>query len=394
MVDTPANSSAFEPVRPDRLCLLFNWPFTTDLPHEATPPEAPPVVRAIEEAIARSLTDDPVFVEFSGGLDSSLVLSLATRVCRRLDHDPPIPLSYRFPTEERDENHFQDFVARWLGLEGCHQVVDLAGRFDFVGSAAQKSLRRFGAVWPPNLAGRLAVWREFAPGTLLTGEGGDEVFGLHRAGQLRDAARAAARLRLARAWNVGRRFVGPRWWRQHAALAELRGEFDMPWLLPNTYEECLRSVARELADEPAGAVAWVEHYLHQPATRVIIHNMRAVGAAAGLAVQSPLMDPVVLVAASATPDFGRATRNVQFARLFGDCLPPQVIRRHWKASLSDAFFGPATSAFARSWHGEMDLGGLATDRLREHWATAEAIHPMTTLLLQHAWVRAPSGAAL
>src|SRR5690606_42164979 len=60
----------------------------TPLPHVTTTPRA-----ALEAVIGRALRRPPCYVSFSGGRDSSAVLSVATGVARRGGLADPVPLT-------------------------------------------------------------------------------------------------------------------------------------------------------------------------------------------------------------------------------------------------------------------------------------------------------------
>src|SRR5439155_24670179 len=56
-------------------------------------------------------------VFFSGGVDSSAVLTVAAGVARRAGAPPPVPVSLVFDEPASDERAFRDAVAREIGLD-------------------------------------------------------------------------------------------------------------------------------------------------------------------------------------------------------------------------------------------------------------------------------------
>src|SRR5690606_28418837 len=132
---------------------------------------------ALVASVREHLDDDPCYVTFSGGCDSSLVLAAATDACRNTGHSDPVPITYRYPGESADEP-FQRPMLDWLGLEDWIHL-DLTDSA-LLAPETTLELQRTGVVWPPSLHTRAAALRTVGPGLLLSGDGGDEVLGSRR----------------------------------------------------------------------------------------------------------------------------------------------------------------------------------------------------------------------
>ncbi len=152
----------------------------------AWPPAGKPLARpddaalasALREAVGACLVSDvPLGVFLSGGIDSGLVTALATEAARESGHPAPLALTVGFPSDAvRNESDVARAVARHVGAR--HEVLDLAP------SETRVPLERVAETYdepfsdssalPTLLLSRVAarhaiVW--------LSGDGGDEGFG-------------------------------------------------------------------------------------------------------------------------------------------------------------------------------------------------------------------------
>ena len=157
-------------------------------PGTLPPPSDPQITprAALELVVRRALQRPPCGVAFSGGRDSSLVLAVATHVARRDGLPDPVPITRIFPgIAEADEQEFQEAVVRHLGLHDWHRVV-FEDELDVVGPIAARHLLAHGVVWPPNIATDVPLVDAVPGGSVLDGEGGDDVLGVasHRVAKL------------------------------------------------------------------------------------------------------------------------------------------------------------------------------------------------------------------
>jgi asparagine synthase (glutamine-hydrolysing) len=152
--------------------------------HEEIEPEhAPPDVwiertrAAIDESVRERLAPRGPYATFlSGGLDSSLVTTVAAQVCRERGDDPPTAWSSHFGVKYPNEVGYASAVATRIGAD--HRVIEVSA------SVVAAHLRRL--VWhldepigDPVTAGNwfLAAAAARETGSILNGEGGDPVFG-------------------------------------------------------------------------------------------------------------------------------------------------------------------------------------------------------------------------
>ena len=192
---------------------------------------------------------------FSGGCDSSLILAAATSACRKLGRPDPVPVTYRYANAPgADERDFQELAIRYLHLREW-LVIDLDDDGDILSAAATAALQKFGLVWPPGVLGHASALRQLDEGTLLSGEGGDELFGSRRVSAIASAARLA-RHRHAPCRKDLRdvlEALGPRRFRQWLSLRQLDRDYPTDWLTLDVRQRLLGVVAHLLSAEPLGA---------------------------------------------------------------------------------------------------------------------------------------------
>ena len=143
-------------------------------------PAGPDPLAALAAVIEPALATSPCLVSFSGGVDSSLVLAVAVHVARRRGLPEPIPVTWRFrAAPSADESAWQEQVVAGLGLTDWERL-DADGELDLTGPIAARVLARHGLRHPANAFLHEPLLARAAPGTLLTGFGGDQILGLWR----------------------------------------------------------------------------------------------------------------------------------------------------------------------------------------------------------------------
>jgi Asparagine synthase len=332
------------------------------------------------------LSRPPCFVAFSGGRDSSAVLAVAVAVARADGLDLPIPVTERYPgVAEADEVGWQQLVIDHLDI-GEWLRLEFHDDNDFVGPTARDSLLRHGLLWPPAVHGKANVLRRIGPGTLLTGEGGDEVFGARRVGSWPHMSRRTPTARREALRGVISSTL-PRRLREKRIRAALQGAELQPWLKPATTARHLQLVAAEGATEP---LRWDRSLLWLARRRggaMGLNNYRLIAAEFGVTVSEPLLEPRFLHALGRMGrPFGFTSRTEGMRAVFGDVLPAALIERYSKAAFNQAFMGDPTHEFAERWDRTgVDPSMVDADRLRAEWLS-ERPSALSSLLLQAAWL--------
>ena len=359
--------------------LLGGDPDSRDLPRA----EGVGVGAALERAVLEALRRPPCLVSFSGGRDSSAVLALALAVARRHGVPDPIPAIMRFPSASgTDETAWQEVVLTHLGVGDAH-VVELTDELDALGPAAVAFLRGGGVRWPANGYMHVPLRERARGGSLLTGAGGDELFGTRatrhilvarrrerpRPRDLRSFAAAALPRRL-REWRWRRRNP-PAW----------------PWLTAAGTKVLGRALAREEMSWPHRWDESVRHWYRSRAFAGVQTALASVAREWDVAVVSPFLTPEVLAElAVAGGPTGFDSRSLAMRQLFGQLLPDNVLTRESKAEFTGALWGPAVREFAADWSGEgVDERLVRVEGLRREWLS-ERPDFRTILLLHSAWV--------
>ncbi len=346
------------------------------------------VRRALEAALRPALERSPAFVTFSGGRDSSVVLAVALAFARREGLPEPVALTKRYPgVSEADETEWQEMVIRHLGIPEWVRVD--YDELDFVGRRAGASLVRYGVLWPP----RAHVFDEdfelARGGSLITGDGGDELFGMHRSTPL------AAWIALGRPNTPSARrslalALGPpalrRWRRRKEATSSPRS-----WLRRDAARALVDRLAHDAGSQPFDFRRSVARVPLTRSSVVGLANLAELAADRDVRPYEPLLDHRVAAAvADAGGRFGFSGRSAAMRALFDDLLPDPVLARTTKAHFTTASFDSATRSFASNWNG-LGLNAELVDpaALRAQWAQPDGPtpHAGTALLLQQAWLQ-------
>lgn len=376
---------------PSQFELATSWAHGV-LPPTPLPDPGVTPYEAFCAAIRPALLEPPCFVSFSGGRDSSAVLAVATRLARQEGLADPVPVTEVYPgIEDTDESSWQHLVIGHLGLSEWIRIP-YHGENDLLGEAAQAGLLRRGLVWPPAFQVKDRLFAAMSGGSMLTGEGGDEVIGAKRITPVTLLVRKRRRP-TRRLLNACAGAVAPAVLRRARLRSEMKQSGAQPWLRPAVAREHRRLLARDEAAEPLRwdrSTWWLRH---RRAVGIVLANYAALGAEHRLSVRHPLVDDGFLAAlARAGGRWGYAGRTALMRILFADVLPDEILRRSSKASFDRAYMGEATRAFARSWDGAgVDDALVDPEALRRAWCS-ESPSTFSALLLQSAWLAAQRGA--
>ncbi len=335
---------------------------------------------AFQAVVRAALERPPCLVSFSGGRDSSAVLAVAADVARREGLPLPIPATALFPgSAESDESDWQEQVVRGLGLDDWLRV-DVDGGFDCVGPVARRILRRHGVLWPPNSHFHEPLLAGAAGGSLLSGIGGDEVFGRSQWTRARAVLAGRTRPQPRDALRVAVAFAPPR--ARELALRRLEPP-ELPWLRPAACDLVIEQLRAEAAHEP---FSWRRRFGWIASLRYIrlgTESLELLARAHDVELAHPFLDTRFLDGVAALPRRARFhDRAAGLERVFGRELP--AARRRGKAHFDAVLWGSESHALAAAWEGDgVDPELVDVEALRARWA-AGAKGPHT--LLQSIWL--------
>lgn len=335
--------------------------------------------------LTEALERPPCVIAFSGGRDSSLLLAVAARTARAEGLPLPVPATKRFPAvTESLEDEWQERVIRHLDVPDWVRI-DLNDELDAIGPTARAFLSSHGVVWPPMQWTNWPFARLAHGGTLVLGDGGDEILGARR---VRPVANLLAQHSLG--WEVTRRSAGalaPKMLRRLLLRRRYTLQSRLPWLRPDALDEAVRRLADQALDEPLRWDRSIGWELRVRAQAVGLRNAQRLAAGASARLSAPLLDPRVIDAiARAHGALGPLSRTAALRAHFGGLLPDEVLARQTKARFNRTWFAEHTRSFVERWDGHgLDDALVDPEALRTEWSRP-APHAMTAALLQSAWL--------
>jgi asparagine synthase (glutamine-hydrolysing) len=344
--------------------------------------------QAVEEVVCRSLLRPPCGVAFSGGRDSSLILALATHVARREGLPEPIAITKVFPdVPDAEESEWQNLVVRHLGVREWERI-DIREELDVLGPLAADRLTQHGVVWPVTTHADIPMLDLIKGGSLIDGEGGDDVLGVepHRIAPLNVLFRSSRRPSRSLVRASLRALAPPR-----VRSARLARHFDYesasPWLRPEANREFLAAVARKEREQPLRFSSSVRLVTQRRVYTEGLRTRRFFARRWDVEYEAPLLHPDVVDACAREGGWlGRGTRTATLRALVPDLLPDAVLSRTSKAAFNDVYWSRHAQHFADQWTGDgIDRELVDVDQLRDLWRS-DGHKVRTKPLLQQAWL--------
>jgi asparagine synthase (glutamine-hydrolysing) len=351
------------------------------VPFPDGPHESPRTV--LDRMLLAHLRQSPCLVAFSGGRDSSVLLAAAVAVARREGLELPLPITLSYPdAADSDEARWQRAVLDHLDVAE-RIVLTVHGEHDPLGPVATPVLRRHGLVWPPNFAPTVRMMGMAKGGVLLTGEGGDEAFGLKRVTPLTKVLKSRGRAAPGVYADVPSA-LAPAAFRRRAAF---RNRYRRPWLRPDVEEALSHHDARDVAAFAlhAGRNTW--QFATRRSARLGYETVRVLGADMDVTYVQAFAEPALVASVASGSGFlGWSGRTATMRDLFGDLLPREILERRTKARFAKAVFTHHTHDFARTWNGSgVDTDLVDPEALRDTWLSPDP-HAPSMPLLQQAWL--------
>jgi hypothetical protein len=351
-------------------------------------PDVRPVDRhplvALEAVLRPLLERPPVVVAFSGGRDSSALLATAVRLARAEGLPLPVALTAFWTGDtDSDEHDWQETVVRSLGIADWERF-DPGTDLDLLGPVARDALRRHGLFWPAPAYSLIPMIQRARGGTLVSGEGGDQLFGWWPLASLRSAvadhrkpSRSEVRHLLLH--------LSPYRFRYQMARRSVRPY--QTWLQPGAVEAQRIELAAERAAEPWSWKTYVAQQAASSTLRLMLRTMQSFGAAEGAVFAAPLLEARFVAALGR---FGGHTgigdRSAVMTAVFDGLLPRPVLTRVSKATFGRVFWGPESREFARQWSGHgLPADLVNVDAMHQAWLAERPVYG-SALPLQAAWL--------
>jgi asparagine synthase (glutamine-hydrolysing) len=306
---------------------------------------------------ARLRASTPVVMFFSGGIDSSSVLSAALDAAQRTGESAPRPLSMIFDQPESDEREYRRAFAARSGLMPMEVAPAPLSR---EGYELQARRRLVPPDLPAEYIGQPLMWRakEIGARVALTGGGGDFLFGgsplqyadLIRRGRL--VAAVAQYVRDAKTddsgWSATGLLTAGVWpllpQRVRSVLrgpaARITGEnAQPPWLrLPRAGRSAVPDPPRGVS-HASWEICWS---LRSGWTSFFMESGERGASESGVEPRHPLLDPAIVRFALSLPETQRRRgRTMKYVLRRAVNLPPQIHTRLTKADFGyvmlDAF---------------------------------------------------------
>jgi asparagine synthase (glutamine-hydrolysing) len=348
------------------------------------PDRVPTPREALERTVLEALRRPPCIVTFSGGLDSSVVLAVASSVAHREGLELPIAATLRFPgRREADESSWQERVLDDVRVADW-QRLELGAELGVVGPVATAVLREHGLLWPFNAYVHVPLFDLARGGSVLTGFGGDELFLPSRWDRLavlrsrRERPRAADVKRLALAVTPSRL--------RARVLCHREGGPRLDWLRPEAQAALTAAWASTEASAPIGRRARGMWRLGLRSIRTAARSLGALAASRDVTLVNPLTSTDVVAAFAGDRSHADATRGDRLRGAVGELLPSALFDRRSKAGFNAALWGDEAAALAGDWSGEgVDLSLVDPDAVRAQWRR-EVVDGRTFTMLQAAWL--------
>jgi asparagine synthase (glutamine-hydrolysing) len=287
---------------------------------------------------------------------------------------------------DADESRWQEMVVRHLELHDWHKVV-IRDELDYIGPLARQHLVEHGVLWPPPLVADVPVLEPVRGGSLIDGEGGDEVLGdaIHRVAPLARVLRQPRPLRWKRV-RPALASMGPARLRRQRTRSFWNAA-DTPWLRHAGREVLMSALDDAERPQPRSFASSLRLVPRQRHHVLMARNRRIQAERWDVGVSSPLVHADVVAALAARGGFlGPGDRTASLRALVPDLLPDEVLSRTSKAVFTNCYMTSYTQEFAAEWDGTgVDSDLVDAEALRRHWLGGHR-HVLTAALLQQAWL--------
>lgn len=351
-------------------------------PHISDATESP--LEVLAKLCQELLSKAPCVVAFSGGRDSSALLATLTVEARRHGLQEPVAITSRWTDDPASrEDEWQQHVIDEIQLKDW-EIINPGDDLDLLGPVATSALSRIGLMWPAPSYALLPLMERARGGVLVTGEGGDEVFGLwpYSAPWEMLSGKRSFNLRAIGALGIGLgpKFVREKYWsKKHAPYQK--------WLRPGAMEIQAQRMAADSAVESAYWARYLRGVLTHRSAQAGNATSSRLASSVGASFSAPFLDSRFISALGRiAPVLGMGNRSSIMTRVFGEILDPPILTRVTKATFGGVFWGRASRDFAAQWDGTgVDSELVDEDMLRSAWLSDLPLYG-AALPLHAAWL--------
>ncbi|MGD9793299.1 MAG: asparagine synthase-related protein [Acidimicrobiia bacterium] len=311
-----------------------------------------------------------MYVLFSGGVDSSLLLALATKVARERGLAEPTAITYRYdaPGSAIDVHYQECAIAH---IRATNWAVLERGTAELIGPDAAAAIATVGVLQPAPSHVHLAAFdlaRQAGPSpVVMTGEGGDETFAAQNCTIPRSLAAYTLRHSRQPRQVLARYRAASRWVFDSGRPPSVTKWF--PWLTPEGMSEVKRRRLFPARPPAFRRLTAVDRRQRRGYAVDGIAQMSRLADSRGVELVHPLLeDEFVTALTRQLPVRWFTSRSTLIGHLWPGLLPAEVLYRTSKGEFTDAYFGSACREFAARWTGDsLASPYIDNERLRASW---------------------------
>jgi asparagine synthase (glutamine-hydrolysing) len=363
--------------------LSFPFDLTSRGVASKLPDDSLPARLTLELIMLEAVCTHPCYVLFSGGRDSSAVLAVATHVARREGLPDPIPVTViHEKSPHANEVSWQDMVLKHLSIKE-RVVLTFDGEQTLLSRVARSALARHGLVWPEAIQLHGAIYGRLDRGSVVSGEGGDQLIASRRITPVRTIMRQRPTPSTAQAALLA---LSPEALRGVQVRRQIARSPLFAWLTPSARSELAAAISRTFRSPLRWNRAIMSVMASKPNAVFTINFETAIREYRHRVINPFLSTRFTHALAAEGGLLGLGDRTAMMRYLFADLLPHAVLARNTKAAFNQTRWGEFEREFARGWSGAgIDPELIDAEKLKAAWLSDDP-PPGADYQLHAAWL--------